>query len=72
MLLIPSLLRTQTASPNYDFVFGKNSEILQKGLQEAADRGYRLVPHQDNWPLVVLEKSAGDVESIDYLLLAVR
>ena len=72
LLLTPSVLTTQTARHDYHLVFGDNPEILQKGLQEAADRGYRLVPGQDGWPFVVIEKPTGDVEPIDYLLLGTR
>jgi len=72
LFLIPSVLTTQTAQHDYHVVLGEKSEIIQKGLQEAADRGYRLVPGQDGWPLIVLEKPTGDVEPIDYLLLGAR
>jgi hypothetical protein len=47
------------------------TSTMQKELQDAADRGYRLVSGQGSWPLTaILEKAEGNVEPIDYLLLA--
>jgi len=44
---------------------------MQKELQEAADNGYRLVEGQGSWLLsAILEKTTGEAEPIEYLLLA--
>lgn len=49
------------------------TSTMQKELQDAADRGYRLVSGQGSWPLTaILEKAEGNVKPIDYLLLATK
>lgn len=47
------------------------TSTMQKELQEAADRGYRLVAGQGVWLLsAILEKVPDDAEPVEYLLLA--
>jgi hypothetical protein len=71
-LLILSVLTPQSVRHYYVVFWSLDNSTILKSLQEAADRGYRLVPDQGKWPLVVLEKVTGDVEPIDYLLLGTR
>lgn len=57
--------------PDYLFLDTNRTGTMQTELQEAADRGYRLVPGQGSWLLsAILEKAPANVEPVDYLLLA--
>ena len=69
--LIPSILTAQPVPADYVLLWSKSDDwkVLEKPLREAADRGYRLVPGQDTWPVMVLEKPTGDAEPVEYLIL---
>lgn len=70
-LLVPTVADAQVAKPEYLVLDTARTGTMQKELQEAADRGYRLVIGQGSWLLsAILEKAAGDVEPIEYLLLS--
>jgi len=70
-LLVPTVADTQVARPEYLVLDTTRTGTMQKELQEAADRGYRLVVGQGSWLLsAILEKATGDVEPIEYLLLS--
>lgn len=73
-LLTPSVLTPQSVRHDYVVLWSKSHDwtSIGKSLQETADRGYRMLPGQDSWPVMVLEKPTGDVEPIDYLLLSGR
>jgi len=61
----------QAPGPDYMMLDTAKTSTMQKELQDAADRGYRLVPGQGSWLLsAILEKSAEELPPIDYLLLA--
>ena len=70
-LLIPSASDAQLAKPEYLVLDTAKTSTMQKELQEAADRGYRLVAGQGSWQLsAILEKTPGDAEAIEYVLLS--
>jgi hypothetical protein len=69
--LAPAIAAAQAAPPDYVMLDTARTGTMQKELQDAADRGYRLVPGQGAWLLsAILEKATGDVEPIEYILLA--
>ncbi len=71
MPLLPTLAAGQAVQPDYRVLDTARTATMQKELQEAADRGYRLVQGQGSWLLsAILEKATGEVEPIEYVLLA--
>jgi hypothetical protein len=63
--------RAQVTPPDYLVLDTAKTSTMQRELQEAADRGYRLVPGQGSWLLsAIMEKPAEEPPPIDYLLLA--
>jgi hypothetical protein len=69
--LLPAVAAGQNAQSGYLVLDTAKTSTMQKELQDAADRGYRLVPGQGSWLLsAILEKPAGEAEPIDYLLMA--
>ena len=71
MLGVPAAAWAQTVQSDYLVLDTARTSTMQKELQEAADKGYRLVAGQGSWLLsAILHKPAGDVEPVEYLLLA--
>ncbi|MGQ0737002.1 MAG: hypothetical protein ACT4QD_25560 [Acidobacteriota bacterium] len=70
-LFAPAALASAQEAPDYFMLDTLKTSTMQKELQDAADKGYRLVPGQGAWLLnAILEKAAGNVEPVEYLLLA--
>jgi hypothetical protein len=66
-----TVLSAQSPESKWILLDTARTSTMQKELQDAADRGYRLVSGQGSWPLTaILEKAEGNVEPIEYLLLA--
>jgi hypothetical protein len=71
LLLRPGEAGAQTApAPDYLLLDTARTGTMQMELQEAADRGYRLVPGQGSWLLSAILERTGEVAPVDYLLLA--
>lgn len=69
--LLPTMVSAQVATPEYLVLDTAKTSTMQQELQQAADRGYRLVPGQGSWTLsAVLEKGPEGAEPIEFLLLA--
>lgn len=64
---------THAQAPGADYMMldTLKTSTMQQELQNAADRGYRLLPGQGSWLLsAILQKSPEELPPIDYLLLA--
>lgn len=69
--LVPGTAVAQDGRADYLVLDTAKTSTMQKELQEAADRGYRLVPGQGSWVLsAVLERAPQEAVDIEYLLLA--
>ena len=69
---VPRLEGSVVAEPEYLILDTARTGDMQKQLQDAADRGYRLVSGQGSWLLsAILEKTTA-AEPIDYLLLSTK
>jgi hypothetical protein len=61
----------QVEPADYVLIDTMKTSTMQKELQSAADRGYRIVPGQGTWLLsALLQKPATEAEPVDYILLA--
>lgn len=68
--LVPEAAVAQDGRADYLVLDTNQTSTMQKELQEAADRGYRLVPGQGSWVLsAVLERTPQETEPVEYLLL---
>jgi hypothetical protein len=74
VLLTTSAASAQVAVSDYLVLDTMKTSTMQKELQDAADRGYRLVDGQGSWLLsAILEKTTGSTaEPLEYLLLATK
>ncbi len=71
VLATTSTALAQTAAAEYQVLDTVKSATMQRELQQAADRGYRLVPRQGGWMLsAIVRKAPESVEPIEYFLIA--